>query len=228
MFPCQRLLFSATKKKWEVKFCASNIETTVIYSKLHHQGNSSSGLNIEYSKPILVTRCKKRVGRKRKTIQKVTSWSNSNSNTIGSKTYAIPTASQSSVYLLASFSPFAEIVTRGQQGSLQPPTRAEAEACLRVCREVTKERLEICKIPTRQLKHSSVQEREAFKKKMSRWLEGMRGVAATWISYTAVPLAVAAEMQLWFWSPWVTSMVWRRGQRSPSLPHPPALTIRLP
>lgn len=90
VFPCQQLLFSETKKKWEVKICANNTETTATYSKLQHQGNSGCMLDIKYSKLTLVTRFKKkRAQRKRKTIPKCTSWSNQNLNTIDCRMYEI-------------------------------------------------------------------------------------------------------------------------------------------
>lgn len=126
MFPCQRLLFSETKKKCEVKFCASIVETTVTYSKLQHQGNSGHVLHIKYSKQILVTRCKKKESREEKENN-----IKSNPEVIQIQTPLIVRYMKYQPVpefgLLFSFRrPFAEIVTRGQQGSLQAPTHAEA------------------------------------------------------------------------------------------------------
>lgn len=94
--------------------------------------------------------------------------------------------------------PFAEVVTRGQQ----------RQPCLLRGLNIEEMWLRKCwKYETyvQQFKHNTSRERETLKKKTSKWLQGMWGGRATWISSTAVALAMAAEMHLWFFSPWVSS-----------------------
>lgn len=102
------------------------METTVTYSKLQYQGSSGSVLNIKYSKLILVMRCKKqRAGRKRKTIQILSL------EVIQIQALLIARCMKyqllpKSCLIFSFIRPFAEMVDKGQQGSLQPPTHAMA------------------------------------------------------------------------------------------------------
>lgn len=168
---------------------------------------------------ILATSCRKKwAGRKRKTIRRVTSWSN--------QTLLIVRCMKSQLLpkLRLFFSFIVALCRNSHQG-----TRREFCRYLPTLRPLCPPRavpwMEISKIPTRQLQHSSVREREAFKKNPSKW-EGRWGVAATRISPTTAPFTMAAEMHLWFWSPWVISVVWRWTYCYSSLPHPPTLPAR--
>lgn len=123
MFPCQRLLFSETKKKWEVKFCASNTETTATYSKPQHQGNSGCMFTIKYSKLTLVTRFRKREQREKEKPYHYASLEAIQIQTlltVGCMKYQyLPEFS-----LFFSFTrPFAQVVTRGQPRSHFPMPR---------------------------------------------------------------------------------------------------------
>lgn len=120
MFPCQRLLFSETKKKWEVKFCASNTETTATYSKLQYQGNSGCMLNIKYSKLTLVTRFKKREDRgKGKPYQKSPPEAIQIQTLLTVRCMKYQHLPEFSLFF--SFTrPFAEVVTRGHKEATCP------------------------------------------------------------------------------------------------------------